>query len=110
MESKASELEIPDIRLPIFLQLLEFLYSDSVKIPLASAMELFQAADRFSVERLKKKCELVMLSAINTETAAQILLTADVHNAESLRERCMRFMLANFDAVSMTEGFEDMSR
>ena len=43
MESRASELEIPDIRYPIFLQLLEFLYSDSVKIPLESAMELFQA-------------------------------------------------------------------
>ena len=51
-----------------------------------------------------------MLSAINTETAAQILLAADVHDAASLRERCMRFMLANFDAVSMTEGFEEMSR
>ena len=36
----------------------------------------------FGIDRLKKLCEQEMLRAINIETAAQILFTADERNAE----------------------------
>ncbi len=39
-------------------------------------------ADRFGIDRLKRLCELEMLSAISTESAAHILYTADLYNAE----------------------------
>ena len=110
MESRASELVVEDVRHEIFVLFLEFLYSDEVEVTLRVAMELFQAADRFSVDRLKAKCEHVMLSAIGVDSAAQILLAADQHNAEMLRERCIVFMLTHFDQVSVTAGFEEMSR
>lgn len=41
-----------------------------------------QAADRFGLDRLKRLCELEMLSAISVDSAAHILFTADQHNAE----------------------------
>ncbi len=41
-----------------------------------------QVADRFGLERLKRLCELEMQDAINIDTAAHILYTADQHNAE----------------------------
>jgi len=110
MESRASELVVEDVRHDIFLLFLEFLYSDRVDVTLDVAMELFQAADRFGADRLKKRCEEVMHKAITVDTAAHILLAADVHNAEVLRERCMRFILTHFDAVSVSPGFEEMSR
>ena len=110
MESRASELTIEDVRYEIFILFLEFLYSDAVEVTLDVAMELFQTADRFGVDRLKTICEMMMLSAISVESAAQILLAADLYNAELLRERCLRFILAHFDSVSLTPGFEEMSR
>jgi len=110
MESRATELPIDDIRLPIFLQLMEFLYSDSCEISLESAMELLRAADRFGVDRLKRLCENAMLSSISVDTAPQILLASDAHNAEALRERCMAFILNHFDNVSQTPAFEEMTR
>jgi len=110
MESRATELTIDDIRVPVFLQLLEFLYSDSVDIALDSAMELLRAADRFGVERLKRMCEGVMLSSISIDTSPQMLLAADIHSAEALRERCLCFILNHFDEVSMTPAFEEMTR
>ena len=39
-------------------------------------------ADRFGLDRLKRLCELEMQVAINIDTAAHILYTADQHNAE----------------------------
>lgn len=82
MESRASEITIPDIRYDTFLLLLEYLYTDEVEVGFENAMELFQAADMFGIERLKRVCEQEMLNAINIETSAQILFTADIHSAE----------------------------
>ncbi|CAN0270478.1 unnamed protein product [Phaeothamnion confervicola] len=74
------------------------------------AMELFQAADQFGAERLKRLCEHKMLASINVDNAASIFHAADHHNAKSLREKCLNFILAHFDAVSKTQCFEDMGR
>eukprot|EP01038_Epipyxis_sp_PR26KG_P011891 gene11891-15909_t len=91
-------------------KLLEYLYTDDVDIGIENAMDLFQAADRFAIDRLKKLCEQEMINAISIETAAHILYTADVYNAENLREKCMKYILLNFDEISRTSGFEEMGR
>lgn len=109
-ESRAAEIVLPDVRHPIFLAMLEYLYTDQVNVPLDIAMELFQTADHFGVERLKKICEYKMLASINVENAASIFHAADLHNAKSLREKCLNFILANFDPVTKTPCFEEMGR
>ncbi len=38
------------------------------------------------------------------------LYTADVYHAVGLREKCLGFILGNFDAVSKTEGFREMGK
>jgi hypothetical protein len=91
MESRASEIEIQDVRHSVFLQFLEFVYSDHVEITFESAMDLFQTADRFGADRLKKSCEAVMLDALTVDTAAHILFAADERHAEHLREKCLNF-------------------
>ena len=110
LESRASEIAINDVRHPIFLALLEYLYTDNVDIALDIAMELFQAADQFGVERLKRMCESKMLASIHVENAATIFHAADQHAAKSLREKCLNFILTNFDAVTRTASFEEMGR
>jgi BTB/POZ domain len=45
LESRAKEIVLEDVRKPIFLALLEYLYTDEVEIPLDIAMELFQVSD-----------------------------------------------------------------
>lgn len=48
-------------------------------------MELFQAADQFGVERLKRMCESTMLASINVDNAASIFHAADERNAKVSR-------------------------
>ena len=110
MESRANEIIIPDVRHSVFLKFLEFLYTDHVDATTETAMELFQTADRFGLERLKKIMENLMLQALSVETAAQILLAAEMHHAVHLRERSLNFIVNNFDDVSKTSGFEEMAR
>ena len=111
MESRANkEIELPGLRHHIFLMLLEYLYTDSATVSTENAMELFQAADQFGVERLKRICEDKMLASINPKNAASLFLTADVHNATQLRRHCLYYILANFTEVTKSEAFQAMGR
>jgi leucine-zipper-like transcriptional regulator 1 len=109
-ESRLSSIHIEQIRHPVFISILEYLYTDSVKIKLEEAMELFEAADRFCIPRLKIMCEKCMLQSIHVENAATIFHAADRHTATALRHKALKFMLAHFEEVSKTEAFEDMGR
>jgi hypothetical protein len=111
MESRASEVALEEVKYETFVLFLEYMYSDHVDVATADiAMDLFQVADRFGVERLKKICEGELVASIKLDNAAQILLAADAFNAEQLRERCLSYIVNNFDDVSKTPCFEEMAR
>lgn len=109
-ESKMATIRIEQVSHPIFLQVLEYLYTDQLQIPFESAMELFEAADLFCVPRLKTMCEKRMLQSINVENAAGIFHAADMHSAMALRSKAKKFILSHFEAVSKTFCFEEMGR
>ena len=109
-ESKLSTIHIEQVRHPIFLAVLEYLYTDHLKIPLATAMELFEAADLFCIPRLKTMCEKRMLQSITVETAASIFHAADMHSAAALRQKARKYILSHFEEVSKTSSFEEMGR
>jgi RCC1 and BTB domain-containing protein len=55
-ESTERVIPIPNISRQAFLQLLEYLYTDSVKIELELSVELYIAADLYHLERLRDMC------------------------------------------------------
>jgi BTB/POZ domain/BTB And C-terminal Kelch len=95
---------------PSFLAVLEYLYTDQLRIPLGFAMELFEAADLFCIPRLKTMCEKRMLQSIGKENAASIFYAADMHSAATLRQKAKKFILTHFEEVSKTTSFEEMGR
>jgi hypothetical protein len=109
-EASQSTIPLEQVSHPIFLNVLEYLYTDHVEIPLDSAMELFQAADLFCIPRLKTMCEKRMLQSITVENAAYIFHAADSHSAAALRRKALKFILSHFEDVSKTESFEEMGR
>ncbi len=50
-------------------------------------------------------CEHSIMLHVCVENAAAILQAADLHNAQTLRDEAMRYILVNFDAISKTKGF-----
>ena len=81
-DDRMSSIPIPDVKRSVFVQVLEYLYTDEATIQLESAMELFELADRFGIERLKALCECELLRVMDVDTAAHILYMADLHHAE----------------------------
>jgi N-acetylneuraminic acid mutarotase len=109
-EASQSTIPIEQVSHPIFLNILEYLYTDQLEIALDSAMELFQAADLFCIPRLKTMCEKRMLQSITVENAAYIFHAADSHSAAALRRKALKYIVSHFEDVSKTESFEEMGR
>jgi hypothetical protein len=96
---------IPDIRHPVFLAMLEYLYTGNLDITLDIAIELLTAADQYTIAELKHRCGAVLHANINVENVSEIFQAADQHEVESLRVKCMEFILKNYDTVSDTDSF-----
>lgn len=109
-ESKMSQVRIEQVSHAIFLQILEYLYTDQLRIPFESAMELFEAADLFCIPRLKQMCEKRILQSISVENAAAIFHAADMHSALALRQKTKKYILSHFESISKTVSFEEMGR
>jgi len=109
-ESNMKTIRIEQVSHPTFLKILEYLYTDQLRIYLDCAMELFEAADLFCIPRLKTMCEKRMLRSINVENAAAIFHAADLHSAIALREKAKKFILSHFESISKTSSFEEMGR
>jgi hypothetical protein len=109
-ESRESEITLSHIRVPVFMALLEYIYVDSVNVAADMAIELFAAADLYTLDRLKGLCEIIVQKNVNVDNAATLLLTADELHCYRLREVCMGFIVRNFDTVTKSDGFQSLSK
>ena len=56
-ESMQKEIVLQEIKYESFLSVLQYLYTDQVNVNLDNAMELFQIADQFGIDRMRMICE-----------------------------------------------------
>jgi len=108
-ESVEKMVSIPDISRQVFLMLLEYLYTDSVKIDVENAIELYIASDIYQLERLRDMCCTVVKRNLNAENSAPLLQSAADAHCHILKDACMAYVVANFDTVSKTEGIKKVS-
>jgi hypothetical protein len=100
---------VPDISRKVFLLLLEYIYTDSVKIDVENAIELYIASDIYQLERLRDMCCTVVRRNLNAENSGPLLQNAEENHCQILRELCMNYIVENFDIVSKTEGIKQVS-
>jgi hypothetical protein len=109
-ESRMTEIPISQVSYPVFISILEYLYTDQVKMSTSNAMDIFVAADLFCIPRLKTMCEKQMLQSITVDNAASIFHAADMHSAVALRQKAKKYVVSHFEEVSKSSAFEEMGR
>jgi len=98
-----------DIAQPVFLHLLEYIYTDQVgDIGSQLAVPLLIAAERFLLDRLKALCEDIIRKSISIDNVVQVMMTAKVHRAEGLKDICMDFILNNEERIKSTPAFREL--
>merc|ERR1719329_1321404 len=103
------KIALPDIAHPVFLLLLEYVYTDQVgSISAYLAVLLLIAAERFLLDRLKALCEDIIRKSISIENVVQIMMTAKAHRAEGLKDICMDYVISNEEKIKSTPAFKEL--
>ena len=108
-ESVEREISIPNVPMEAFKLMLEFLYTDSVKIDVEHAVELYIAADLYQLDRLKEMCTFVVKRNMNVSNVTYLINEASSAHCQILKDMCMDFIIANFDVISKREEIKILS-
>ncbi|WVZ59020.1 LOW QUALITY PROTEIN: hypothetical protein U9M48_009230, partial [Paspalum notatum var. saurae] len=120
--SPQSCIRIDDMEPQVFQSLLHFIYADSLpetegqagddESGAAMSQHLLEAADRYSMQRLKLICEDRLCRNIDVSTVATTLALAEQHHCQGLKEACYEFLKSSktLDAAMETDGFQHLAR
>lgn len=109
-ESTAKAITFKDIAFHTLSQLVEYLYTDTLDISSDNVVDLFVAADRFQVNRLRSLCENYFFMNVSGEDVCSVLELADKYNAHPLRQYCINWILCNFGEMLMTDDYLNLSK
>jgi len=109
IESTEREIRLPNMSHAAFVLVMEYIYTDSVKIDAQHAVEVYVAADLYQLDRLKDMCSVVVKRSLNCENASLLLQEANNAHCFALKNICMEYIIANFDIVSKSEGIKEVS-
>ncbi|KAF3333782.1 BTB/POZ and MATH domain-containing protein 1-like protein [Carex littledalei] len=114
-------IRIEEMKADVFRAMFRFMYTDQIpsgrsgdlsklSFELELVQDLFVAADRYALEKLKKICEEILCNNLSVETVSTTLLLADRHNCPRLKETCLRFASKpeNFMQLALTEEYLHM--
>jgi len=102
-------IDLPDVAHPVFLKVLEFLYTDSVRdTSLEMSLHLLIASEQFMLDRLKAICEDLIRRDISTETVVSILVASHRHHASGLKEIAFEFILRHLNDPHVMSCLSDL--
>lgn len=107
-ESISNKVVIEDIEPEVFNEFLRFIYTDNVQNLKQNAVKLLAASDKYDQPRLRSICERELASTIRIDTAAEILITADLHNSNALKVIAQDYINRNKEGVSKTNGWKEL--
>lgn len=91
-ENKLSRVEVLDMDPEALHEMLRFIYTGQTPNLDSMADVLLAAADKYALERLKIMCEKALHLKLSAETATEVLILADAHNALHLKECAIDFI------------------
>ncbi|KAM6173141.1 BTB/POZ domain-containing protein 19 [Erethizon dorsatum] len=92
-----------------FLAVLEFLYTNSVKLHRHSVLEVLTAAVEYGLEELRELCLDFVEKVLDVELACEALQVAVTFGLGMLQERCIAFIEAHSQEALRTRGFLELS-
>mmetsp|Transcript_4774 Transcript_4774/g.10128 ORF Transcript_4774/g.10128 Transcript_4774/m.10128 type:complete len:613 (+) Transcript_4774:1-1839(+) len=102
-------IELQDISHPVFLKVLEYLYTDTVcDLSFELSIPLLIASEQFMLDRLKALCEDHIRREITVENVISIFIASHRHNALGLKDIALEFILRNLNDPMIILGLSDL--
>ncbi|GBN82625.1 Speckle-type POZ protein [Araneus ventricosus] len=111
MKEKTSKcVEIEDLENDTLEKFLAFLYTDSFEeSQLNAVVELYYAADKYQVERLKFFCRSFFANNINISNVCDLLMLADRHSDSRLKSRVEDYIVRHHKRIFRSSTWKEFS-
>ncbi|CAG2168212.1 unnamed protein product, partial [Oppiella nova] len=107
-EKKQNKVEITDMDHEVLREMLRFIYTGKATNLEKMDADLLAAADKYDLERLKVMCEESLCSNLSVETAAEVLILADMHSANQLKAHAIEYINTHATDIMETQGWKTM--
>nr|CAB3481492.1 unnamed protein product [Digitaria exilis] len=113
-DAKMTSTTLQDIAPATFRVMLRYMYTDEfpedAELVTEKLQDLFVAADRFALDRLKLFCAGKLWIEVSVDTVGAALAWAETYNCPELKKKCIDFLAdeKNFRKVVLTDGFIQM--
>jgi hypothetical protein len=106
LEDQNSTIEITDLQPETIRSLLEYIYTSNIEeINEDNVIEIFKAADKYGLEFLKEKAQLIMINSLSISNCTMLYIVADLHNANDLKKHILNFIMCNILEVTETDDW-----
>ena len=104
-ENQDNAIKITDIKYEVFQELLRFIYTGKIENIDIVANDLLVAADKYVISELLIMCEQYLQSNLSLDNVIDMLVLADNHNANNLRQSAIKLFTAD-KKVADTKNFD----
>ncbi|KAH9364052.1 hypothetical protein HPB48_016390 [Haemaphysalis longicornis] len=108
-ENEQGRVEITDCDFEVLHEMLQFMYTGRAPKLNEMAEKILVAAEKYDLGRLKAMCEDVLCKKLSVGTAAEMLVLADMQNADQLKANALEFIKAHAAGVTETDGWKKMA-
>merc|ERR1711937_220267 len=104
-ESSENEIAIPNIDPPVFLSILEFLYTGQLELRVDTVFQIYKSADQYLLDDVKSACRTFIHSSLNLEHALTLLENARSCKFMEIYQVCLSFVAAHASALLKSDEF-----
>ena len=98
-EEGGNRINMTDVSTDIMDAILTYMYTGEVNNVDRIAYDVLSKAEKYQLEGLKVICEEALSKMLAAYTVVDVLLLADTHNAQTLRQSCLEFIAKNIVEV-----------
>jgi len=110
IETHSNLIEITDLSEDICQEMLRFIYCHEVEQLDLHALDLLYAADKYAIEDLKTLCIQTLIETFTCETAAEMLIRANIYNSKLLKDNLLLFIKTFSKEIFATEQWKQLER
>ena len=86
------------------------MYTDKLNLATEYAVELYNLANMYNVERLKKLCDQAIRKDLTLNNCVVVFRAAYGYRVDPIAQHCANFILTNLGALVKTDDFQDLAQ
>ncbi|XP_008552120.1 TD and POZ domain-containing protein 4 [Microplitis demolitor] len=109
-EARENSITIENIEIDVMKEVLKFMYTGetSAEDNYELALKLLDVTDRYQIIKLKNFCESTIFRYLSLNNAIYIAIEAEKHNADTLREMAIKFIVKNIDTIVLLNDYKQL--